>query len=235
MSELAVDVARFADHGSDPPVLANSGKYYSKNVSGTIHWFYESDAGVVYQLTPVTPTTGSVTYTALDNVLTIGTDNVLSNSTAAQSIFGAPNDTFTLLSDTTYLMHMLWQFTFATAVGSYNTLLEFDGTAVYTINYTSIGYNHGSTVGGGTCAGVYCVHNSAVQPSFNAVYTTTNGLIGLFEVEGILVVSAGGTFVPTMQWTVAPGGVSTPVMRPESFCELTPLGDATFVKSGGWV
>jgi len=239
MAELAVDVARFADHGSNPPVLANSGKYYSKNVSGTIHWFYESDAGVVYQLTPVTPASGSVSYTALNNGLTIGTQNVLGTSASTSlPLFGTANNTFTLASNTTYQFRLFIQIPFPALPGVYNARLGFEDYAfgeapttgaVYTISYSVFGY--GFQIGGGTTAGVEYGLYTVQTPS--DLFTSTNPQRETYDVEGIIVVSTGGTFCPTLYWTA--GVASAPPIPPDTYCELIPLGSNTFTQQGGWV
>jgi hypothetical protein len=54
------------------------------------------------------------------------------------------------------------------------------------------------------------------------------------ELSGKVIVSTGGTFIPSFQWTGNNPG-SQPIIQYSSFCELIALGSDTFTQQGGWV
>ena len=62
MATFPIEIAALLEQGADPAPGVLTGKLYSKSAGGITQLFYETDAGVVYQLTP--PQSGATNWTA---------------------------------------------------------------------------------------------------------------------------------------------------------------------------
>jgi hypothetical protein len=52
MATFPIEIAALLEQAGDPAAGVLTGKLYSKSAGGITQLFYETDAGVVYQLTP---------------------------------------------------------------------------------------------------------------------------------------------------------------------------------------
>lgn len=227
MSEFPVDVAAFAARVSDPGATLNNGKFYSKDVSGVVHEFFQASDGTVYQLSPLVPTAGAVPYSSLIQALVVGTSNTIPNSTAVTSIFDPANDTFNLAANTKYLMRGL--LLLDRTVGSTSSFLSlsFGGTAAPACSYTA--WTWYGTVYPFTTSPAVAMSSTTAATALTVAITNIKRLT---DIEGIITTTAAGTFIPRLDYSAAPGGVTT--VLPGSYLELIPLGADTFTQQGGW-
>lgn len=228
MTEFAIDVATFAERVSDPGATANTGKFYSKDVSGVTHEFFQASDGTVFQLSPVVPGAGAVEYSSLTQSLVLVTSTALPNSAVMTNVFDAANDTFTLAANTKYLMRGILLIDRSVGVAAASTMMEFAGTAAPACVYTAWVY-YGGLLPVSTTPAVAFVTTTA---SSALTAATTGGQKRVVEIDGIVTTTAAGTFIPKTGHDNAPGGTSTILVG--SYLELIPLGADTFTQQGGW-
>lgn len=221
MSEFPIDVIRQAERAA-PSAVVGSGKFYTKDMSGVTQQFYRASDGTEYQMTPVVPGAGSVTYAQLSDLITLRPVNTLPNDANTNAIFTAGRSTATLLGSSTYRMHGQVSVTRVTG-GSSTPSVVLAGTATYTsLSWHTWGYS--DTV----FRGVNWVQTNTAQ----FVNTGSANQNWVCEFEGILITNAGGTFIPSLACSPAPG--STLAVQPITYCELVLLGNSSYGSQGGW-
>jgi hypothetical protein len=110
---------------------------------------------------------------------------------------------------------------------SHNTTVKFAGTA-------GVSYIEGFTVAndndviGTASIGLVDTFNSIAGCVAHGTSTSATEAFGIY-VDGTIMFSSAGTFIPQFQYSAAPGGA--PTVKTSTFFELVELGAAT---SGGW-
>ena len=156
-------------------------------------------------------------------------DYTLANSSSAQNAFNTPFDTITLPSATTFMFEASYYLTRAAGTTSHTISTLFGGTATLTsITYTA---ESTSTTGNvlGAVSRIYGTANTAVAVTGASTSATENNTINL---NGIIRTNVGGTFIPQIKYSAAPGGA--PTLLKNSYFKLTPIGDNTVTDSGYW-
>ena len=135
----------------------------------------------------------------------------------------------TVTANRTYRIRGLLHMSRAAGTTSHTTGLSFGGTATL----TSIRYLARVKVGD-------VATNAALNATLIAVATNTAVKAAsvsaseniVAEVEGTVRINAGGTFIPRFQFSAAPGGA--PTIQPNTFFELTDIGDGSVTVAGTW-
>jgi hypothetical protein len=136
-----------------------------------------------------------------------------------------------LAGATTYKMEGRIINTRAAGAGSHTTSLLFGGTATLTSIDYDITWRTGDANAAAATNGPLRA-TSAAAVAFKAASTATTEDIDA-EIEGIVRVNAGGTFIPQFQYnTTVPGGAPT-AKRGQRFL-MWPIGDNNAVSQGTW-
>lgn len=142
----------------------------------------------------------------------------LADSDAVQSIFASANDALTVAGGTTYFFEM--RLRLATGTDAHDVELLFSGTATLTtIHYMaqSVTWAEGAA---GTAATATVIATAVTDATYNA------------HITGYISVNAGGTLIPQISFSAAPGG--TNAVDVGTFIRLTPVGTDVAAASGGW-
>jgi hypothetical protein len=135
----------------------------------------------------------------------------------------------TVASATTYYMEGHLNLSRAAGTTAHTTSLLFGGTATL----TSIAYTAKWNAGDVDAATAANVVTARVATATVAKASSTSATEqALFDVEGIVRINVGGTFIPQFIYSAAPGGA--PTVKANSFIRLTPLGDNNFATQGTW-
>ncbi len=135
----------------------------------------------------------------------------------------------TVEGDTSYRMSGFLRLTRAAGVVSHTTGLLFAGTA----SLTSILYNARSKSGDVEA-------NAALNATISAVATNTTVKAASVsatetisvDIDGVVRINAGGTFIPQFIYSAAPGGA--PTVTRNTIFRLEKIGGGSFVTAGTW-
>lgn len=156
--------------------------------------------------------------------VTVGaTPIALTSSTTAQSVFGK---SFTAAAATTYLFEGFVYL--ATGTVSHTVTFNFGGTATYT---SAAFYAEFLNVAAG---------GTPTSPVSTFWTSQTGGVISpastvaskAFWVKGALRINTGGTVIPQITFSAAPGGTNQ--TSTNSFFSMIPIGSNTFGSIGSW-
>lgn len=205
---------------------ASAGTGPLKFTSGTL--LSSAEAGVKEYLTNIFYQTGTASNRRVD-VGMYFTSNVGdatgANTTAAQAIFQAANDTFTAEANTTYIFNLFLSVTNGTTTCT--KALVFGGTATYSkIRYNTIGQFVAINTAGGTQSTAH------VDRATSTVVLATGTTAWYIRAQGIIRISTGGTIIPQFAFSADPGG--TVLIKSESYFTLIPVGSDTTASQGAW-
>jgi hypothetical protein len=164
-----------------------------------------------------------------EQIVTLTGNRAGSNVNTAQDVFDSANNLVTLDGSTTYEFEAQYSFERSAGSTSHTTNILFGGTATY----TSIGYLATTgTVGGAGIAAAQQIRvgvATATAVTAASVSTTENCTIKL---RGIMRINAGGTVIPQIQFSAAPGGA--PTFHANSFFRCWPIGTNAVIAVGNW-
>jgi hypothetical protein len=155
-------------------------------------------------------------------------DFLQSDVNTAQDVFEAARNSITLESDTTYFFKGLYVITRAAGTTAHTTGTLFAGTATFTSFFYE---TDASTLGGAgtnTVTRAWSSDPTTVRVSSASSSAATEHL--KMQVEGVMSVNAGGTFIPQFQFSAAPGGAPTVVKN--SYFQWYAVGDGTVAQVG---
>jgi hypothetical protein len=144
------------------------------------------------------------------------------NGTGVQNWFPTGPD-LRPAANTTYRMTGLLATNRSAGATSHTTSLLFAGTATVTsIQYlaSSKGDTDAIAAGSGTISRV------ATATVVKAASTSTTESMSI-NIDGIVRINAGGTFIPQFQYSAAPGGA--PTIQANSYFRMEPLGSGSYV------
>lgn len=129
----------------------------------------------------------------------------------------------------TYKLEGLLTISRAAGVTSHTTSLVFAGSATV----ASITYQAKVEVGetDALLPVSRAIGRSTAALVVKAASTTATEQISI-DFDGIVRISAAGTFIPQFIYSAAPGG--TPTIKANSYLIATPLGDSAFTQQGSW-
>jgi hypothetical protein len=176
--------------------------------------------GVGWYFTP------AVAQTTLIRVLSAD-DATLANVATAQQLF--PTNGALNLAIGTYKIEALITISRAAGVTSHTTSILFAGSATV----AGITYQAKTEVGETDLLLPVSrvIGRSTAAQQIKAASTTATEQISI-DLDGIVRISAAGTFIPQFIYSVAPGGA--PTIKAQSYFIATPLGDNAFTTQGSW-
>jgi hypothetical protein len=155
---------------------------------------------------------------------------VAANSASAQQVFDATaSGTITVAGSTAYMFEAVYYISRAAGTTSHTLATLFGGTATFTsITYLA---ETTSTTGNvlGAVSRIYGTGATALTVTAASTSATENITVIL---KGMIRTNAGGTMIPQIQYSAAPGGVPTVVRN--SYFRLTPVGNSSVVSVGNW-
>lgn len=163
-----------------------------------------------------------------------GSTITYSNASGTVAIFTGTTSV-TLKASTYYMFDAFYMLTKSAGSTSHNFSLLYGGTATL-FSFLSYGYG----ISSGTTSGFTydTTPNSFITNSTAAMAVriglTTQATLGI-RVVGMARVNAGGTFIPQLNLSVAPGG--SWVLQPNSYFRIAPVGSAASganINIGGW-
>jgi len=167
---------------------------------------------------------------ATQHFIILTTDYVGSNVSTAQQVFNSPaGGTITLPASTSYFLEGIYYITRAAGTTSHtlSTLFALGGTL------TSIAYTADttSTTGNalGTVSRIYATAATATVVTAASTSATENITV---VIRGVVRTNTAGTFIPQIQYSVAPGGA--PTILANSYLRLFPIGTNTVASVGNW-
>jgi hypothetical protein len=156
----------------------------------------------------------------------------LSNVATAQKAFGnSTNGTITLLAGVTYGFELVYQIT-NTGTTSHTWAILFGGTATFTY-FVMQGYGNSSGTANAAATGGLSGFTTAAGTAFvlTAASTSATEQVSI-EAMGEFKVNAGGTFIPQVQMSAAPGGAQAMVAG--SMIEIFPQQPNASNFLGNW-
>jgi hypothetical protein len=169
--------------------------------------------------------------------MSLSTDFSLTSTTSAQKAFNATtNGQITLPGSSSYLLEAEYIIT-NTGTVSHTWGVLFAGTASLTaLDFSARGRS------GATSQLTLAADSSASQSNGAGSLPTTSLVMTaastsatenvLISIRGTLRINAGGTFIPQVVMSAAPGGISK--MLRGSYIRLTPLGSDSATSLGNW-
>ncbi len=179
-----------------------------------------------YTLGRLTSSTGAVEeIPIIFRILTA--DISLADVNTAQELFTA--GAFTAEAATSYQFDAFYHVTRAAGANSHTTGLLFGGGATF----TSLRYliQAANPTGNALSAVSSIVGEAATEVVITGANTSTTENI-IARLNGIIRVNAGGTIIPQLKYSVAPGG--TPTFKANSYFLMRKLGSNTAATSGSW-
>lgn len=150
----------------------------------------------------------------------------LSSANTAQDVFDSGQNSITLESDTIYEIEGVYDI--RTGTTSHSTGILFGGTA--TANFITIQHRGFK---GGANATVTATNGGTKKALTNGAVTAANTTANSgVSYRGIISVNAGGTLIPQIQFSAAPGGTNT--MEVGSYVKIRKLGIDTNGVIGDW-
>jgi hypothetical protein len=150
----------------------------------------------------------------------------LTNVNTAQSIYGVG---FTATAATTYELEMF--FSVSTTGATSNSLgIGFGGTATL----TSIAYEVNAAQNATSAVTLTAPNNAFVAVATNTTITSAVATATYRNVwvKGLVRVVGGGTFIPQLTYSAAPG--AAPSVAANSYVRLTPIAANTATTVGAW-
>jgi hypothetical protein len=145
----------------------------------------------------------------------------LLNQTATQPVFSTPQDTITLQASTTYMFEGLYLL--STGTTSHSTAMSFVLTTATMTNCTWVTHVSPNTALNNTAAGIAtAIFNAVAGGTLNSANTNQYLII---RFQGMMRVNAGGTLVPNIAFSSAPGGTNTTMIG--SYLKFYPIGSNT--------
>jgi len=200
------------------PVQLTAGTNLTTSVAGAIEY-----DGVNFYATP-TAGTGRAVVDSFGYFAVGATPIALSSATGAQSAFGKA---YTVQASTTYQFEIVLNLTLGTTT-TRTTAFNIGGTATLTSGYfnaltvvNATGTQTAPTMAFTSTVGTALVLNST---------STTAGLTT--RITGVIRVNAGGTIIPQITFSAAPGGTNQ--VNTNSFMMIRPIGNSTATSVGAW-
>lgn len=201
------------------PIKLTTGSLLTTPEKGSI----EYDGKVLYS----TPSTTIGRGVIPSIVFTRGT-NTFTNVNTAQNVFPAANDTLTVDELTTYVVE-----------GS--ILLTNGTTTAHTLGFSILG--SGTATFSSVSLNIFGssdTSTSVITPRLTAVTAATNTTVTisstnsskLLVIRGLIRINAGGTIIPQIRYSAAPGGTITG--SNENYLTLYPIGTNTVTSIGSW-
>jgi hypothetical protein len=153
----------------------------------------------------------------------------MANDTSAQAIFEAAQDTLTVQGSTSYRVCAVIHMTRSSGANQHDLNWLFGGTATYTDICLDVVSAYASSGNFPASCAMQRVTAATATKVNNAGSSTAQLTL---RVEGIVRVNAGGTLIPQLQFSAAPG--ATALVRSSSFFEIWPIGSDTLAKVGNW-
>jgi hypothetical protein len=161
--------------------------------------------------------------------------NTLTNNIIAQNIFPTTNDTIFLAGSTTYEMEMSFQL-FNSGSVAHALQLNFGGN----IGLSSIGY---TAIVGQVVGPSATFTASSISPSASTLWSTSSTSQVLAAstastvyrsvfVKGLIRTNTTGSFIPQIILSASPTGL--PIVQPNAYMKITPLGLNTLLATNGW-
>ena len=152
----------------------------------------------------------------------------LANSTATQAVFDVPNDTITLAAATSYIFEGLYLL--QTGATSHFTSMSFVLTTATITNITwFVLGTAGNGAGSQATSQTTTFYNSSAGGQVIGASTNSNTLI---KFQGVLRVDVGGTMVPNIKFSAAPGSASVLL---GSYFKIYPVGSNTISSVGSQI
>ena len=155
---------------------------------------------------------------------------VAADSASAQQVFDATAaGAITLTGSTAYMFEAVYYISRSAGTTSHTLATLFGGTATFTsITYLA---ETTSTTGNvlGAVSRIYGTGVGALTVTAASTSATENITVIL---KGMIRTNAGGTVIPQIQYSAAPGGAPTIVRN--SYFRLTPVGNSSVVSVGNW-
>jgi len=152
----------------------------------------------------------------------------LVNSTATQAVFAPVCDTITLQASTTYLFD--GQYIIQTGATSHFTSMSFVLTTATITNITwYVLGTAGNGAGSQATSQTTTFHNSSAGGQIIGASTNSHTII---KFEGVLRVNAGGSMVPSIAFSAAPG---SPSVLLGSYFKIYPVGTNTISSVGSQI
>ena len=149
----------------------------------------------------------------------------MANVATAQSVFAAANDVFTLAAATSYFFEGVYNIT-GMGGTTRTTATLFGGTATI----TSIAYYASIQTGVANALGTVQSTKNCVTATANVLNATTTTAAATITVKGIVRITAGGTFIPQIQFSANPTG--TILGTTNSWFRIYPIGTNTVTAVG---
>jgi hypothetical protein len=189
----------------------------------------EFDGASMYE----TPYVGGRTAVVMQHYIRQVSNFTLQNVNTAQQAFsvtGATNGTLTLPGNTGYQFDAIYLIT-NTGTTSHQWGVLFGGTATLTSGtMVTAGQSAASSApAAGSFQGFTSTLGTSLVSTPASLSATENVCI---FIEGMLVTNAGGTFIPQLQLSAAPGGTQT--MLAGSFFSIWPIGIDSVPFVGQW-
>ena len=153
----------------------------------------------------------------------------LVNSTATQAVFDIPNDTITLSAATSYMFDGLYLL--ATGTTSHFTSMSFVLTTATITNITwFVLGTAGNGAGSQATSQTTTFYNSSAGGQVIGSSTNSHTLI---KFQGVLRVDVGGTMVPNIKFSAAPGVTCSTLVG--SYFKIYPVGFNTISSVGSQI
>lgn len=164
-----------------------------------------------------------------DHLSVLLNDFTGSNVNTAQPLFSTPQDTLSLLSDSTYVFDAFCHLTRAAGTTSHTTSFLFGGTATFdAIRYLAQITN---PTGNALANVQQIVGEAATAVVLTAANTSATENL-MLRINGIIRTAGSGTIIPQFQFSAAPGGA--PTVKAGSFFRASRIGSDQFTAFGGW-
>lgn len=200
---------------SSASMVVGSGTLMTSPVAGG----FEFDGKNFY----LTSSVNNRTVLPSESIIFLSSSRSLSSVTTDQNIF---NLSFTALESTSYFFEGVVNLT--TGTTSNTVSFGFTGTATYTSANRFSTFLNVADNGTPTAATSKYSNSEAV-----AVISPASTVAGkTFTVRGILRINAGGTVIPTLKFSAAPGGTNT--VDADSFFRIVEIGTNTSTTFGPW-
>ena len=162
--------------------------------------------------------------------------NTLTSNIIAQNIFPITNDTIFLAGSTTYEMEMSFQL-FNSGSVAHSLQLNFGGN----VGISSIGY---TAIVGQVVGPSATFTASSISPSASTLWSTSSvsqvlaastasAVYRSVFVKGLIRTNTTGSFIPQIILSASPTGL--PVVQPNAYMKITPLGSNTLLATNGWI
>ncbi len=186
---------------------------------------FEYDGNALY----FTPAANSRAVALIEHVLVLASDQAGANSNTAQPLFPVGSGALTVESSTTFAFEIEAILTRAAGTTSHTIGFDFGGTATFTSLRAMLDVANPTGNALGTVSRIYLT--SAGPVTITGANTSATEAVSL-RVSGIMRVNAGGTVIPQITYSAAPGGA--PTVLANSFFRARPIGSDTVQAVGNW-